>query len=173
LRSTRDELALKYGRSEFKTNADQVMHSHFGTLIVSCDKADLRPLPSGVMIYGDAEQRLDPLPPPEVPRAEVIDELYGAIVEGRAPLPSGEWALATVEVCRAQADRREPEERVCLPHPQGTRARGEARAAGGGSEPDRSTRRERRRRRGDAPHAARGDREPQSIFAPETLTTLP
>jgi len=27
--------------------------------------------------------RLDPLPPPEVPRAEVIDELYGAIVEGR------------------------------------------------------------------------------------------
>ena len=101
LRSTRDELALKYGRSEFKANADQVMHSHFGTLIVSCDKADLRPLPSGVMIYGDAEQRLDPLPPPEVPRAEVIDELYGAIVEGRAPLHSGEWALATMEVCLA------------------------------------------------------------------------
>ena len=101
LRSARDELALKYGRSEFKTNADQVMHSHFGTLIVSCDKADLRPLPSGVMIYGDAEQRLDPLPPPEVPRAEVIDELYGAIVEGRAPLHSGEWALATMEVCLA------------------------------------------------------------------------
>ena len=101
LRSTRDELALKYGRSEFKTNADQVMHSHFGTLIVSCDKADLRPLPSGVMIYGDAEQRLDPLPPPEVPRAEVIDELYGAIVEGRAPLHGGEWALATMEVCLA------------------------------------------------------------------------
>ena len=101
LRSTRDELALKYGRSEFKTNVDQVMHSHFGTLIVSCDKADLRPLPSGVMIYGDTEQRLDPLPPPEVPRAEVIDELYGAIAEGRAPLHSGEWALATMEVCLA------------------------------------------------------------------------
>src|SRR5438552_11679039 len=101
LRSARDELALKYGRGEFKTNVDQVMHSHFGTLIVSCDRADLRPLPSGVMIYGDAEQRLDPLPPPEVPRAEVIDELYGAIVEGRAPLHSGQWALATMEVCLA------------------------------------------------------------------------
>src|SRR5438309_1274370 len=101
LRSTRHELALKYGPSELKTDAGPVMHSHFGTLIVSCDKADLRPLPSGVMIYGDAEQRLDPLPPPEVPRAEVIDELYGAIVEGRAPLHSGEWALATMEVCLA------------------------------------------------------------------------
>ena len=101
LRSTRDEVALKYGRSELKEDAGPVMHQHFGTLIVSCDKADLRPLPSGVMIYGDAEQRLDPLPPPEVPRAEVIDELYGAIVEGRAPLHSGEWALATMEVCLA------------------------------------------------------------------------
>src|SRR5947209_7539169 len=29
LRSARDELALKYGRSEFNTNADQVMHSPF------------------------------------------------------------------------------------------------------------------------------------------------
>ena len=101
LRSTRHELALKYGPSELKTDAGPVMHSHFGTLIVSCDKADLRPLPSGVMIYGDAEQRLDPLPRPEVPRAEVIDELYGAIVEGRAPLHGGEWALATMEVCLA------------------------------------------------------------------------
>jgi len=101
LRSTRDELALKYGRSELKKDAGPVMDQHFGTLIISCDKADLRPLPSGVMIYGDAEQRLDPLPPPEVPRAEVIDELYGAIVEGRAPLHSGEWALATMEVCLA------------------------------------------------------------------------
>ena len=101
LRSTRDELALKYGRGELEKDAGPVMHQHFGTLIVSCDKADLRPLPSGVMIYGDAEQRLDPLPPPEVPRAEVIDELYGAIVEGRAPLHSGEWALATMEVCLA------------------------------------------------------------------------
>ena len=101
LRSTRDELALKYGRKEVKKDAGPVMHQHFGSLIVSCDGADLRPLPSGVMIYGDAEQRLDPLPPPEVPRAEVIDELYGAIVEGRAPLHGGEWALATMEVCLA------------------------------------------------------------------------
>ena len=36
-----------------------------------------------------------------MPRAEVIDELYGAIVEGRAPPHGGEWALATMEVCFA------------------------------------------------------------------------
>jgi phthalate 4,5-cis-dihydrodiol dehydrogenase len=101
LRGTEDELALKYGRSEFKKDAAPVVHQHFGSLIVSCDKADLRPLPSGVMIYGDTERRLDALPRPAVPRAEVIDELYAAIVEGRAPPHSGEWALATMEVCLA------------------------------------------------------------------------
>ena len=38
---------------------------------------------------------------PEVPRVEVIDELYAAVVEGRPPLHSGEWAMATLEVCLA------------------------------------------------------------------------
>ena len=58
-------------------------------------------MPHGVMIYARAERRLEPLPAPAIPRAEVIDELYGAIVEGREPLHSGEWAMATVEVCLA------------------------------------------------------------------------
>jgi phthalate 4,5-cis-dihydrodiol dehydrogenase len=58
-------------------------------------------MPNGVMIYSNSERRLDPLPPPKVPRVEVIDELYGAVVEGCAPLHSGEWAMATLEVCLA------------------------------------------------------------------------
>jgi phthalate 4,5-cis-dihydrodiol dehydrogenase len=101
---TGDETALKkarnYGGKEFKETRPAA-HQHFGLVIASCEKADLRPLPNGVMIYGDSEQRLDPLPPPKVPRQEVIDELYGALAEGRAPLHSGEWAMATLEVCLA------------------------------------------------------------------------
>jgi phthalate 4,5-cis-dihydrodiol dehydrogenase len=68
---------------------------------VSCERADLRPTARGVGIYGDAEKRFDALPPPAVPRAEVIDELYDAVVHGRAPLHSGAWAMATLEVCLA------------------------------------------------------------------------
>ncbi len=77
------------------------LHNHFGLVVVSCDGGDLRPQPDGVMIYGHAERRLDPLPPPPVPRAEVIDELYDAVVNGRPPLHSGAWSLATLEVCLA------------------------------------------------------------------------
>ena len=70
-------------------------------VLVCCERADLRPLPYGVMIYEDYARRLDALPKPDVPRAEVIDELYAAVVQGEPPLHSGAWALATTEVCLA------------------------------------------------------------------------
>jgi len=73
-------------------------HQHFGLVIVSCETADLRPLPTGVMIYDGAKQHLDPLPAPEIPRKEVIDELYAAVAEGKPPLHSGEWGAATMDV---------------------------------------------------------------------------
>ena len=76
-------------------------HNHFGSVIASCDRADLRPVPTGVMIYEDARAWLEPLPLPAGPRTEVIDELYDAVVRGIAPLHDGEWAMATMEVCLA------------------------------------------------------------------------
>jgi phthalate 4,5-cis-dihydrodiol dehydrogenase len=77
------------------------LHAHFGVVIASCEKADLRPLPGGIMIYEDAKRHLHKLPPPAVPRAAVIDELYDAAVLGALPLHSGEWGLATLELCHA------------------------------------------------------------------------
>ena len=67
-----------------RPSAQTAAHQHFGTLLVSCERADLRALPNGVMIYQNGAARLDPLPPPAVPRAEVIDELYRAVVHGEA-----------------------------------------------------------------------------------------
>ena len=104
-RLTADELAIKnarnYGGAAFEPPAAQQAHQHFGQVIVSCERADLRPLPEGVMIYADEAQRLEPLAPPRVPRVEVVDELYEAIVHGRTPLHSGEWAMGTLQVCLA------------------------------------------------------------------------
>src|SRR5262249_20291362 len=77
------------------------LHPHFGFLIASCERADLRPTPRGVMIYGDDAPRLDAVPPPRVPRDEVVREFYDAVVHGRAPVHDGAWGLATMEVCFA------------------------------------------------------------------------
>ena len=94
--------ARNYGGADYRPPAAQApAHQHFGTLLVSCERADLRALPNGVMIYQNGTARLDPLPPPAVPRAEVIDELYGAVVHGEAPLHDGAWAMATLEVLLA------------------------------------------------------------------------
>lgn len=104
LSTSTEEMELKnqrnYGGPKYAPPKGE-FHQHFGPLIVSCEKADLRPLPAGVMIYADGERRLEPLPAPDIPRKNVIDELYGAAVEGRAPVHSGEWGMATMEVCLA------------------------------------------------------------------------
>jgi phthalate 4,5-cis-dihydrodiol dehydrogenase len=106
--SSHEETALKnaraYGGESYSPTRlpdSAPLQQHFGPLIVSCERADLRPLPTGVMIYDDNAHRLDPLPVPQVPRSEVVDELYAAIVDGRPPAHSGAWALATTEVCLA------------------------------------------------------------------------
>jgi phthalate 4,5-cis-dihydrodiol dehydrogenase len=96
-----------------------LQHQHFGFLMASCERADLRPLPSGVMIYGEDSARLDPLPPPGVPRSEVIDELYDALAHGRPPLHNGPWAMATLEVCLAIIDSARSGMPVSLRHQVG------------------------------------------------------
>lgn len=100
-----EEAALKntrtYGVAKASVAAAPVAHNHFGQVVISCERADLRPLADGVMVYADAERWLEPLPAPSVPRAEVIDEMFAAIRHGVAPLHTGEWGMATLEICLA------------------------------------------------------------------------
>jgi len=113
-----DEMQLKnernYGGAKQAKAPGGLLHQHFGVLIASCERADLRPLPEGVWIYADGERRLEPLAAPKVQRAEVIDELYAAVVEGRPPLHDGEWALATTEVCLAILQSAKEQREVAL-----------------------------------------------------------
>jgi len=124
-----DEAALKarrnYGGANYPPSTGSVAasqqpglawHEHFGMVLVSCDRGDLRPMPTGVMIYGDNEARMDPLPQPPIPRAEVIDELYAAVVDGKPPVHDGRWAMATLEVCLAMLQSAREGRDVVLSH---------------------------------------------------------
>ena len=102
-----DETAMKNaraygttGRDAFRAGSD-LAHNHFGLVVVSCERADLRPLPHGVMVYGDETRHLEEIEPPKIPRKEVVDELCAAAMLGTPPLHSGEWGLATLEICLA------------------------------------------------------------------------
>ena len=109
--------ARNYGGASWRPPASEdLAHQHFGTIIVSCERAELRPMPDGVMIYQSGTARLDPLPPPHIPRAEVIDELYAAVVHGTSPPHDGAWAMATLEVCLAMLQSARAGHDVSLAH---------------------------------------------------------
>ena len=104
----RGEAALKaargYGGAAYAAPATTVRatsHQHFGPIIVSCAHADVRPMPDGIWIYRDERPEHHPLPPPAVPRSEVIDEVERAVRHGDTPLHGGEWGRATLATCLA------------------------------------------------------------------------
>ena len=71
---------------------------HFGFLLASCERADLRPAPDGVTIYGDDGVRTIPCPPARIyPNKDpVIDEFYAAVVHGVPPTHDGVWGTTTM-----------------------------------------------------------------------------
>lgn len=117
-----DEIALKNrraygpaGTESFQT-AGGLDHNHFGLVVVSCERADLRPTSRAITIFGEEERTVEPLETPDIPRAEVVDELYDAAILGGHPLHSGEWGLATLEICLAILDSAKRNEEIALRH---------------------------------------------------------
>jgi phthalate 4,5-cis-dihydrodiol dehydrogenase len=76
---------------------------HFGMMVVTCERADLRASPEGVLVYGDEGVS-------EVPalvghgaygQGDTIDELVAAVRNGTPVLRDADWGVDTVRVCRA------------------------------------------------------------------------
>jgi phthalate 4,5-cis-dihydrodiol dehydrogenase len=76
-------------------------HHHFGPVIVSCDRADIRPMPDEIQVFAGDDRRTIALELPRSPRFEVMDELLDAVRGGRWPLHDGEWGRETLRVCLA------------------------------------------------------------------------
>lgn len=103
LASPEDEPALKSGRTYGAVDAPPPAPNaeHFGPIIVSCDRADLRLTPQGVEIWGDVARDFVPAPPDPTPRSPVLRALYQAIRAGEPPLQAGGWGAASLEICHA------------------------------------------------------------------------
>ena len=111
------QAARTYGGAGYRgPQAPPTAHEHFGLVIVSCERGDVRPMPDGVHVLGGLERRFEPLAPPTVPRAEVIDELCAAVFDGRHPIHDGRWGLATLEACLALRESARTGETVRLRH---------------------------------------------------------
>jgi phthalate 4,5-cis-dihydrodiol dehydrogenase len=109
--------ARNYGGSLYQPTAqNEDAYQHFGPVLVSCEKADLRLTPKGLWMHGPEHETFEALPPPAYPRKEVIDELWGALREGKFLLHSGTWARATTEVCLSLIEAAQTGQAIHLKH---------------------------------------------------------
>jgi phthalate 4,5-cis-dihydrodiol dehydrogenase len=100
------EGVLKDGRAYGAMGVDSVpasppYHEHFGFVLVSCENADLKLTPGGVIVYGNEERRAVELDPPAIPRAEVLEELLDVVQRGGRALHDANWGAATMACCSA------------------------------------------------------------------------
>lgn len=108
------KLARTYGSGAMPITASA--QEHFGPMIVSCDRADLRLTPDGVHVYGDTQKYFAAAPALRQPRSEVVDALVSAVRHGSPPIQTGVWGLANLEVCLAILSAAESRKRVMLKH---------------------------------------------------------
>jgi phthalate 4,5-cis-dihydrodiol dehydrogenase len=95
---------------------------HFGTMVVSCSGADLRQSADGVLVYTHGGVREVPVPPSNgrPGRADVLDELYRAVLHAVQPLHDGRFARGTLEVCLAIQESARVGREVTIPSQMST-----------------------------------------------------
>lgn len=103
--------ALSYGNRTASASANpapttRAHQPHFGEIVVSCTRADLRLTPDGVTAYTDHGVIAEPLPSVhDLPgHSAVLDELAAAIHTGHPPRHDGRFGRETVRVCNAIAE---------------------------------------------------------------------
>lgn len=94
-----------YGGRHERVNKMNGVHNqpHVGVLIVSCERADLRPSADGVLVYSDAgkEERVVARDPWIPGKGDVVNELYQSVFRNAPPVHDGRWGRATIEACLA------------------------------------------------------------------------
>jgi phthalate 4,5-cis-dihydrodiol dehydrogenase len=111
------EAALKaqtgYGGSGVRAARGPAHQPHFGLLIASCERGDMRIGPDALLVYGEDGLRQVPLPAGRAfpNKDNVVEELVAAVLDGTPPLHDGRWGRATVEaslaLLRSARERRE------------------------------------------------------------------
>lgn len=97
------EAALKSGRTYGATDAlDPAPNAeHFGPVVISGPKGDLRLTPKGVEITTAQGRCFHEAPPIPAPRSPVFRALYDTLRHGKPPPQAGAWGLASLEIVHA------------------------------------------------------------------------
>jgi phthalate 4,5-cis-dihydrodiol dehydrogenase len=111
-----DEVVARTGRGFAGRGAGAAgpaYQPHFGMLLVSCERGDLRVSKEGVLVYDVDGAREITLPAGRAsPNRDVVaNDFHAAVVQGVPPLQDAAWGLQTVEIAlallRSSEERRE------------------------------------------------------------------
>ncbi|WP_281377846.1 Gfo/Idh/MocA family protein [Sphingobium subterraneum] len=95
------KLARTFGSASAGDPAGAPHHEHFGFVLVSCERADLKLLPTAIEVFGDERRETIPIAPPTLSRANVIEDFAASILGARPPVHDGWWGLETMACCAA------------------------------------------------------------------------
>ncbi|MBY2912570.1 Gfo/Idh/MocA family oxidoreductase [Rhizobium leguminosarum] len=120
-RGAASEMELKAARTYGLPDKPSTPESyeHFGPIIVSLEKADLRLTPAGLHVYAEDRREFRPAPPFRFSRSEMTAAIHSAVRLHRPPVQSGRWGLASLEVCHAMLKSAADKAPVRLEHQVG------------------------------------------------------
>ena len=93
-------MARKRARAKTAIGSDAPHQPHFGMVLVSCEKGDIRQSLDGLLIYTAEGCEEHPLDNSRTPRDLVLDEFVAA-VGGTPVLHDGRWGATVVSICDA------------------------------------------------------------------------
>ena len=96
-----DEAAAKRKRAGGTDHWNAPHQPHFGLLVVSGERGDLRQTPDGLALYTEAGREEIALGTDRPPHALVLAEFHDAVAGRAAALHDGRWGMANLEVCAA------------------------------------------------------------------------
>src|SRR5580658_2842982 len=115
-----EEARLRVERYAYGTpaGAPPKHQPHFGLMIVTCERGEMRASADGLFIYDRNGKREVALPKSlAMPgRSEVLDDMIAAIRTGKPPLQGGRWGKANVEVTLALLQSARERREVMLEH---------------------------------------------------------
>jgi phthalate 4,5-cis-dihydrodiol dehydrogenase len=88
----------------------------FGITIVSCERGNIRQSPDGLLIYDDEGMHEVPVSGEGATGVTELNEIYGAITEGKPISHDGRWGMATLEVCVAIMQSAKERREIMLTH---------------------------------------------------------
>lgn len=96
----------------------RVGNNHFGFVLVSCERADLRLTPAGVEICANDRRWFEPVAPPAAIHADAFSA-FAAAIGGQPNLFDGTWGAGTVQCCLALQQSSEQDREIVLGPPEG------------------------------------------------------